>query len=68
MNPPHLVPLVEVVPGEKTDPEVVQRAVDFYTALGKKPRVLRKEVPGFVANRLQPRSFARRSTSSLGAW
>ncbi|MFB6776100.1 3-hydroxyacyl-CoA dehydrogenase NAD-binding domain-containing protein [Streptomyces sp. NPDC056352] len=56
-NPPHLVPLVEVVPGEETDPEAVRRAVDFYTALGKKPRVLRKEVPGFVANRLQAALF-----------
>jgi ketoreductase RED1 len=56
-NPPHLVPLVEVVPGEQTDPETVQRAVAFYTALGKKPQVLHKEVPGFVANRLQAAFF-----------
>ncbi|MFB9579558.1 3-hydroxyacyl-CoA dehydrogenase family protein, partial [Streptomyces yanii] len=56
-NPPHLVPLVEVVGGEQTGLEAVQRAVDFYTALGKKPRVLRKEVPGFVANRLQSALF-----------
>ncbi|MFD3583660.1 3-hydroxyacyl-CoA dehydrogenase NAD-binding domain-containing protein [Streptomyces sp. NPDC058683] len=56
-NPPHLIPLVEVVPGQKTDPEVVERAVAFYTALGKKPQVLRKEVPGFVANRLQAALF-----------
>lgn len=56
-NPPHLVPLVEVVGGEQTDPQAVRRAVDFYTALGKKPRVLRKEVPGFVANRLQAALF-----------
>ena len=52
-NPPHLVPLVEVVPGEGTDPAAVEDAVDFYTALGKRPLVLRKEMPGFVANRLQ---------------
>jgi ketoreductase RED1 len=56
-NPPHLIPLVEVVPGEKTDQEVVERAVAFYTALGKKPQVLRKEIPGFVANRLQAALF-----------
>ncbi|MFF2519502.1 3-hydroxyacyl-CoA dehydrogenase family protein [Streptomyces sp. NPDC058086] len=56
-NPPHLIPLVEVVPGETTDREVVKRAVAFYTALGKKPQVLRKEVPGFVANRLQAALF-----------
>ncbi|MCS0602248.1 3-hydroxyacyl-CoA dehydrogenase NAD-binding domain-containing protein [Streptomyces sp. LP11] len=56
-NPPHLVPLVEVVPGEKTSEETVERARDFYTALGKKPQVLRKEMPGFVANRLQSAMF-----------
>jgi len=56
-NPPHLVPLVEVVPGEQTDPAVVDEAVAFYRALGKRPLVLRKEVPGFVANRLQSALF-----------
>ncbi|MGW3408148.1 3-hydroxyacyl-CoA dehydrogenase NAD-binding domain-containing protein [Streptomyces sp. NPDC000888] len=56
-NPPHLIPLVEVVPGEKTGQDVVERAVAFYTALGKKPQVLRKEVPGFVANQLQAALF-----------
>jgi ketoreductase RED1 len=52
-NPPHLVPLVEIVPGEGTDPAAVDHAVAFCRALGKQPMVLRKEVPGFVANRLQ---------------
>jgi ketoreductase RED1 len=56
-NPPHLVPLVEIVPGERTDPSAVSEAVEFYRALGKKPMVLRKEVPGFVANRLQAALF-----------
>lgn len=56
-NPPHLIPLVEVVPGERTSAEAVQRAVEFYTSLGKKPIVLGKEVPGFVANRLQAAIF-----------
>ncbi|MGW4226985.1 3-hydroxyacyl-CoA dehydrogenase family protein [Streptomyces bauhiniae] len=56
-NPPHLVPLVEIVPGEKTSAETVERARAFYAALGKKPQVLRKEVPGFVANRLQSALF-----------
>ena len=56
-NPPHLVPLVEVVPGAQTDASVVDEAVAFYTALGKRPLVLRKEVPGFVANRLQSALF-----------
>ncbi len=56
-NPPHLLPLVEVVPGERTDPSAVADAVAFYNALGKKPLVLRKEVPGFVINRLQAAFF-----------
>lgn len=56
-NPPHLIPLVEVVAGERTDPKAVDEAVAFYAALGKVPRVLRKEINGFVANRLQRAIF-----------
>lgn len=56
-NPPHLVPLIEVVPGELTAPAVVEEAVAFYAALGKRPLVIRKEIPGFVANRLQSALF-----------
>jgi ketoreductase RED1 len=52
-NPPHLIPLVEVVPGERTDPNSIADAVAFYEAVGKVPRVLKKEIQGFVANRLQ---------------
>ncbi|MGW1723317.1 3-hydroxyacyl-CoA dehydrogenase NAD-binding domain-containing protein [Streptomyces sp. NPDC002306] len=52
-NPPHLLPLVEVVPGERTTEEAVQAAVDFYTAVGRTPVVERREIPGFVGNRLQ---------------
>ncbi|MEK6439980.1 3-hydroxyacyl-CoA dehydrogenase NAD-binding domain-containing protein [Pseudonocardia sp. T1-2H] len=52
-NPPHLIPLVEVVPGEQTSPGTVDRAVAFYTAVGKRPIRLRQELPGHVANRLQ---------------
>lgn len=52
-NPPHLVPLVEVVPGKGTSDESVRRAREFYAGLGKQPVVLRKEIPGFVANRIQ---------------
>src|SRR6202522_3451896 len=52
-NPPHVVPLVEVVAGEKTSPETVQRAIAFYESIGKKPIHVRKEVVGHVANRLQ---------------
>jgi len=52
-NPPHMIPLVEVVGGDKTSPETVRRAIDFYASIGKKPIHLRKEVVGHVANRLQ---------------
>jgi ketoreductase RED1 len=52
-NPPHLVPLVEVVPGKRTSEDAVRRARDFYASLGKRPIVLHKEIPGFVANRIQ---------------
>jgi ketoreductase RED1 len=56
-NPPHLIPLVEVVPGEKTEPRAVDDAVAFYRALGKVPRVIHKEIRSFVANRLQGALF-----------
>ena len=48
-----MVPLVEVVGGAKTSPEVIRRAIEFYASIGKKPIHLRKEVVGHVANRLQ---------------
>lgn len=52
-NPPHIIPLVEVVGGTKTSPEAIQRAIEFYASIGKKPILLNKELPGHVANRLQ---------------
>jgi 3-hydroxyacyl-CoA dehydrogenase len=52
-NPPHLIPLVEIVGGAKTSEETIRRASEFYTALGKRTVRLHKEVPGHVANRLQ---------------
>ena len=52
-NPPHLIPLVEVVGGAKASPEAVAAAMDFYRAIGKHPIALAKEVPGHLANRLQ---------------
>jgi 3-hydroxyacyl-CoA dehydrogenase len=52
-NPPHLVPLVEIVGGAKTSEATIQRAMEFYTGLGKQAVHVRKEVPGHVANRLQ---------------
>src|SRR5258707_5986144 len=52
-NPPHLIPLVEIVGGAKTSEATIQRTSEFYTSLGKQTVRLRKEVPGHVANRLQ---------------
>lgn len=52
-NPPHVVPLVEIVPGERTSEQVTASVIEFYRWLGKTPVRLRKEVSGFVANRLQ---------------
>src|SRR5271154_2695331 len=52
-NPPHLVPLVEIVGGAKTSEATIKRAAEFYDGLGKQTVRLRKEVPGHVANRLQ---------------
>lgn len=52
-NPPHLIPLVEVVPGSKTSTGAVDQAMAFYAAVGKRPIRLRQELPGHVANRLQ---------------
>jgi carnitine 3-dehydrogenase len=52
-NPPYLIPLVEVVGGEATAPAVVKQAAEFYRGLGKSVIEMDREVPGFVANRLQ---------------
>jgi carnitine 3-dehydrogenase len=52
-NPPHVVPLVEVVGGAKTSEEVIERAMSFYASIGKKPIRLHKALPGHAANRLQ---------------
>src|SRR6185295_11561938 len=52
-NPPHIIPLVEVVGGARTSPQAIQRAMAFYASIGKKPIQLHKELPGHVANRLQ---------------
>jgi carnitine 3-dehydrogenase len=53
LNPPHLVPLVEVGGGKQTAPEAIERALNFYRAMGKRPIHLRHEIVGHVANRLQ---------------
>ena len=52
-NPPHLIPLVELVGGSDTDPAAIDRAGAFYASLGKRPITLRREMPGHVANRMQ---------------
>jgi 3-hydroxyacyl-CoA dehydrogenase len=52
-NPPHIIPLVEVVGGAKTSPATIERAMEFYASIGKKPVRLHKSLPGHVANRLQ---------------
>jgi carnitine 3-dehydrogenase len=52
-NPPYLIPLVEVVGGEQTDPAAVSWLTAFYSAVGKRPLQLSRELPGFVGNRLQ---------------
>jgi 3-hydroxyacyl-CoA dehydrogenase len=52
-NPPHLVPLVEIVGGAKTSEETIERAAQFYQSIGRRVVRVRKEMPGHVANRLQ---------------
>jgi 3-hydroxybutyryl-CoA dehydrogenase len=52
-NPPHLVPLVEVIQNEKTSEAVVTRTIDLLRAAGKTPVHVRRDIPGFVGNRLQ---------------
>ena len=63
-NPPHIIPLVEVVGGAKTSPEAIQQAIAFYASIGKKPIHLKKELPGHVANRLQAALYEESCTSS----
>lgn len=52
-NPPHLVPLVEVTQAEATRPEVVEQVMKLLESLGKTPVHVRRDVPGFIGNRLQ---------------
>lgn len=51
-NPPHIIPMIEVIAGEKTAPEVVTTIKDFIKSLGLLPVVVKKDVPGFVENRV----------------
>jgi hypothetical protein len=52
-NPPHLIPLVEIVGGAKTSEDTIRCAAEFYTSIGQRTVRLNKEMPGHVANRLQ---------------
>ncbi len=52
-NPPHLIPLVEIVGGAKTSEATILRAAEFYTSIGQRTVRVNKEMPGHVANRLQ---------------
>jgi 3-hydroxybutyryl-CoA dehydrogenase len=52
-NPPFLVPLVEVIETQWTSPQVVARTMELHQAAGKKPAHVKKDVPGFIGNRLQ---------------
>jgi 3-hydroxybutyryl-CoA dehydrogenase/5-formyl-3-hydroxy-2-methylpyridine 4-carboxylate dehydrogenase len=51
-NPPHLIPMIEVIPGEQTSPETVEAAVALIEDVGYVPSRIKKEVPGFVENRI----------------
>ena len=53
VNPPHVIPLVEVLGGQQTDPLVVRRAIRFLERVGQTPVLLRRYVPGFLVSRLQ---------------
>ncbi|MET0291877.1 MAG: 3-hydroxyacyl-CoA dehydrogenase NAD-binding domain-containing protein [Steroidobacteraceae bacterium] len=52
-NPPHIIPLIEVVGGTRTSIDAIETAMAFYTAMGRRPIHIRKETKGFVTNRLQ---------------
>ena len=52
-NPPHMIPLVEVGGGERTAPQAVADAMAFYAHIGKRPILVRREIKGHIANRLQ---------------
>ena len=53
VNPPHLIPVVEILPGAKTDPDVVTRTRDFMTSVGQTPVLMNFYVPAFLLNRMQ---------------
>jgi len=56
-NPPHIVPTVEVVPGERTSKEVTEMTLGLLRKIGKRPIKILKEIPGFLINRIQTAMF-----------
>lgn len=61
-QPAHLIPLVEIIQTEYTDETVIEKTVDFITSIGKTPARVKRDIPGFVANRLQ-HALAREAMS-----
>ncbi len=61
-QPAQLIPLVEIIQTEQTDEKVIEATMNFMTAIGKKPARVKKDIPGFVANRLQ-QALAREALS-----
>ncbi len=53
INPPHLVPIVEICPADFTDPDVTRRAYDLHHEMGRVPILVKREIDGFILNRLQ---------------
>lgn len=56
-NPPHIIPLVELIRGDMTSDETVEILKDLLTGIGKEPVVVQKDAPGFIGNRLQFAAF-----------
>lgn len=56
-NPPHIIPVVEIVPGELTSDQVIEKTTDLLCKIGKKPIKILKEIPGFLINRIQTAMF-----------
>ncbi len=56
-NPPHIVPVVEIVMGDHTSPETFTRTRDLLSSIGKEPVKVQKEIPGFLVNRIQTAMF-----------
>ena len=52
-NPVYLLPLVELVPGKQTDKKFIKKADEFYSNIGMKTLILKKELPGYLSDRLQ---------------